>query len=99
MSVRLMFGPYDSCSHVNKRATAKVWFVIFCCCTTGAIDIKVCEDYSPESFVLGFIRFSCKVGYPKKILPDAGSQLVKGCDTMKIKFSDINNKLHEYGVI
>ena len=41
-----MFGPYGSFSHVNKRATAKVWFVIFCCCTTGAIDIKVCEDYS-----------------------------------------------------
>ena len=73
--------------------------MIFCCCTTGDIDIKVCEDYSVESFLLGFIRFSCKVGYPKKILPDAGSQHVKGCETMKIKFSDINTKLHEYGVL
>ena len=56
------------------------------------------EDYSTSSFILAFIRFSCKVGYPKKLLPDTGSQLVKGCQTMKIKFSDLSNKLHEYGV-
>ena len=56
------------------------------------------EDYSTSSFILAFIRFSCKVGYLKNLLPDAGSQLVKGCQTMKIKFSDLSNKLHEYGV-
>ena len=56
------------------------------------------EDYSTSSFILAFIRFSCKVGYPKKLLPDAGSQLVKGCQTMKIKCSDLSNKLHEYAV-
>ena len=74
-----LFGPYSSYSSANKRATIKVWFVIFCCCATGAVDIKVAEDYSTSSFIQAFIRFSCKVGYPRKILPDAGSQLVKGC--------------------
>ena len=93
-----LFGPYSSYSSANKRATIKVWFVIFCCCATGAVDIKVAEDYSTSSFVQAFIRFSCKVGYPRKILPDAGSQLVKGCQSMKITFTDIYNRLHEYGV-
>ena len=35
------------------------------------------EDYSTTSFVLGFIRFACKVGYPKMMMPDEGSQLIK----------------------
>ena len=93
-----MFGPYKSHSNVNKRATTKIWFVVFCCCVTGAIDVKLCEDYSANSFLLAFIRFSCKVGYPRKLLPDPGSQLVKGCDSMTISFSDVSNVLHEFGI-
>ena len=93
-----MFGPFKSYSNINKRATTKIWFVVFCCCVTGAIDVKLCEDYSANSFILAFIRFSCKVGYPRRLLPDPGSQLVKGCDSMTICFTDISNVLHEYGV-
>ena len=94
-----IFGPFNSYSNINKRATAKIWFLIFCCCTTGAVDLKVMEDYSTNSFILAFIRFSCKVGYPKKLMPDAGSQLIKGCEIMTLKFCDIRHKLHtEYGV-
>ena len=93
------FGPFHSYSNINKRATIKFWFIIFCCCMTGAVDMKIMEDYSTNSFILAFVRFSCKVGYPKKLMPDAGSQLIKGCQTMIIKFSDVKYKLHEeYGV-
>ena len=91
-------GPNNAYSNANKRATVKVWFVIFCCCVTGAIDIKVTEDYSTEAFILAFIRFSCKVGFPRKLLPDAGSQLVKGCESTTITFTDVRSRLHEYGV-
>ena len=60
--------------------------------------MKTMEDYSSESCLLGFIRFACKVGYPKKLMPDEGSQLVKGCEVMKLKFYDIKHRLHErYG--
>ena len=93
-----LFGPYNAYSNANKRATVKVWFAIFCCCVTGAVDIKVTEDYSTEAFVLAFIRFSCKVGFPRKLLPDAGSQLVKACESMTISFTDVRARLHEYGV-
>ena len=75
-----IFGPLKSYSPVNKRATIKVWFLIYCCCTTGAVDLRVMDDYSTDSFVQSFIRFSCRFGYPKHVLPDAGSQLGKGCE-------------------
>ena len=92
-------GPFLSYSLSNKWATIKIWFAIFCCCTTGAVDVKVMEDYSTNSFILAFIRFSCKVGFPKKLLPDAGSQLLKACDSMTLVYTDIKHKLHtEFGV-
>jgi hypothetical protein len=92
-------GPFNAFSNANKRVTLKIWFVVFCCCTTGAVDCRVMEDYSADSFVLAFIRFSCSYGYPKQLLPDEGSQLVKGCKNMVISFSSVQNKLNvEYGV-
>ena len=92
-------GPFDSFSNSNKRAKVKVWFSVFCCCTTGAVDCKVMEDYSTDSFVLAFIRFACRYGYPCNLYPDYGSQLIKGCKDMVLSFSDIKHKLHsEFGV-
>ena len=60
--------------------------------------MRVTEDYTTEAFLFGFIRFSCKVRYPRKLLPDAGSQLVKGCSSMIITFTDVRTKLHKFGV-
>ena len=54
-----IFRQFNSYSYVNKRETTKIGFNIFCCCVTGAVDT---EDYSTASFVLAFMRFSCKVG-------------------------------------
>ena len=49
--------------------------------------------------MLAFIRFSSIYGYPKCLLPDAGSQLVKGCKTMLLKFTDIQHRLnYEFGI-
>ena len=56
------------------------------------------EDYSTEASLLAFVRFSCRVGYPELLLPDEGSQLVKGCKTMILRFVDIKHRLStEYG--
>ena len=94
-----IFGPFKSYSNANKRATVKVWFLILCCCTTGGIDVRVMEDYSTISFIQGFIRFSCRYGYPKFLLPDEGSQLVKGCKDMNYSFIDAKQQLSsEFGV-
>ena len=92
-------GPMKAYSVHNKRSSINVWFLVFCCCTTGAVSLKVMENYSTSAFMLGFIRFSCSVGYPKMLLPDEGSQLVRGCKEMQLSFSDIKQQLHvEYGV-
>ena len=94
-----LFGPFDAFDLTNKRKTIKIWFVVFCCVSTSAVDIRVMEDYSTEAFLLAFVRFSCRVGFPKLLLPDEGSQLVKGCKSMVLQFTDIKSQLHtEYGV-
>ena len=64
-------GPNKAYSPNNKRATIKIWFVVFCCSTTSTTIIKCMDDYSTPSFVQSFIRFSCDVGFPKKLLCEA----------------------------
>ena len=53
------------------------------------------EDYSSQAFIQSFIRFSCEVGYPKTLLPDEGSQLMKSCDTMTFNFKDVKENLYK----
>jgi len=88
-------GPFSAFSQHYKRTTVKVWLSIFCCATTSTVCIKVMEDYSSISFIQSFIRFSCEAGYPKMLLPDEGSQLVKGCREVKLNFYDIKHRLHQ----
>ena len=88
-------GPFLAYSHHHKRSTIKIWLVVFCCATTSTSCIKIMEDYSTTAFLQAFTRFSCEVGYPKILLSDEGSQLVKGCGTMRLKFWDIKIGLHK----
>ena len=87
-------GPFLAYDPTNKRKKTKVWFVVYCCSTTATISVKVMEDYSTTSFILAFIRFTSDVGYPKTLQVDEGSQLVKGCNAMKLSFVDVKNRLH-----
>lgn len=52
------------------------------------------EDYGTSAFLQAFIRLASEVGFSKTLLCDEGSQLVKGCDDMKISFTDLTNKLY-----
>ena len=92
-------GPFKTYSNVNKRAKTKLWAVIFCCCATGAVDAKTMEDYSTDSFVLAFDRFGTRYGFPSKLFPDYGGQLLKACTDMILSYGDIKNQLStDYGV-
>ena len=86
-------GPFLAFSLHQKRKTIKIWLLVFCCSTTTTVSIKVMEDYSSTSFIEAFIRLSCEVGYPKTLLTDEGSQLLKGCDVMRLNFQDLRWKL------
>ena len=77
------------------RKTIKIWFVVIVCATTSSTNIKVMENYTTTSFINAFTRFSCEVGYPKTLLVDHGSQIIKGCETMSLKFWDIKFQLHK----
>ena len=87
-------GPFNAYSLHNKRTTIKVWMIVFCCTATTTTSIKIMEDYGTTAFLQAFIRFSCDVGYPKVLLIDEGSQLIKGCEAMKFKLEDAQRKLH-----
>ncbi|XP_066920338.1 uncharacterized protein [Clytia hemisphaerica] len=52
------------------------------------------DNYSTPSFILSFVRFASDVGYPKYLLPDEGSQLLKGCQDTRLNFKDIQNRLY-----
>ena len=58
-------GPFNAYSPANKRATVKIWLVVFCCTVTEAVDSRIMENYTADAFMLAFIRFACRVGYPK----------------------------------
>ena len=87
-------GPYKSFSPHNKRATVKIWLVVYCCCVTSATCINIMDDYSTPSFLQSFTRFASRYGFPKKIFCDEGGQLMKGSKDMRLSFSDISGKLH-----
>ena len=87
-------GPFLSYSPQQKRTTVKIWFAVFCCAVTSTVSIKVMENYSTAAFIQAFIRLSCEVGYPKVLLIDEGSQIVKGCQSMVFSFEDFRSRLH-----
>ena len=87
-------GPFKAYTLHNQRKTIKIWMCVFCCTTTTTTSIKIMEDYSAAAFIQAFIRLACEVGYPKKLLPDEGSQLISGCESMKINYNDVKQKLH-----
>ena len=86
-------GPFKAYSSHHKRTTVKIWLVIYCCMSTSTTNIKVMDDYSTQAFIQSFIRFSCEVGYPRYMMVDEGSQLVKGCEVMRLEFTNILGQL------
>ena len=86
-------GSFKAYSPHNKRSTIKIYLAVFCCVATGTVSIKTMEDYSTDAFIQTFTRLACDVGYPKLLLTDEGSQLVKGCESMELNFRDIRNRL------
>ena len=88
-------GPFKAYSLHHKRTTIKIWLIVYCCISALTANIKVMDDYSAQAFIQAFIRFFCEVGYPRCIVIDEGSQLIKGCDNIRISFADIKGKFRQ----
>lgn len=60
--------------------TCKGWLCVFVCLTTSAIHIEVVSDYSSDSFVAAFRRFTGRRGICKTLYSDCGTTF-QGADT------------------
>jgi hypothetical protein len=62
-------------------------------------NLKIMEGYDATQFILSFTRSSCEAGFPKLLLVDEGSQLVRGCENMVMDMCTISGVLNtEYGI-
>lgn len=71
-----LFGPYRVKDDVKKRASMKVWGVVFCCTSSRAIHAELANAQSTESFLMAFQRFAAIRGYPRKIYSDPGTNFI-----------------------
>ena len=92
-------GSFKAYSLHNKRTTIKIWLAIYCCLSISTTLIKVMEDYTTTAFIQSFVQFSCEVGCPKFFSVDEGSQLVKGCQSMKLTYTETKHKLHKDSMV
>ena len=96
-----IFGPMTAICEHQHRSTVKVWGVVFKDPTTGAVSAHCMQKYDTPAFVMAYTRFSSRFGHPKKVVIDAGSQLVKAVNEMEISIMDakgILNIQHQVGV-
>ena len=92
-------GPFFAYSKHNRRTLLKIWLITFVCVTTGMTSLKTMEGFDTTQFLLSFSRFSSDAGFPKLLLIDEGSQLVRGCEKMSINMSNAQGVLRtECGV-
>jgi hypothetical protein len=71
-----LFGPLRIKDTVKKRTHEKGYGVLFNCLVSRAVYIDFAEGYDVGSFMMVLRRCVSIPGYPKKIISDAGTQLV-----------------------
>ena len=71
-----LFGPVIVKAEVPRRATCKVYGVLFTDLYSRAVHVEVASGYDAESFKKALLCFSSVRGWPSVIYSDPGSQLV-----------------------
>ena len=91
-------GPIIVHSMTNKRATLKVWNVIFVCLNTKAVTMYLAPGYSTEHFMLAYNSHTSDHGLPNKVHSDKGSQLVAaGKEVTNFKWDAIAKRASTQG--
>merc|ERR1712120_18921 len=70
-----LLGPTLVRAMTNRRATMKVWPILFVCQSTGAVHCEVMHDYGTQAFLLQWERYTAIRGVPGVAVSDCGSQL------------------------
>ena len=71
-----LLGPLVVKSMVNKRATMKVWVVLFVCLNVKAVSMELSPGYSTADFLLAYDAHVSQRGLPSYVHSDRGSQLI-----------------------
>ena len=69
-------GPHVVHAMTNKRATLKVWNVVFVCLNTKAVKMYLAPGYSTQDFLIAYDNHISDHGKPNTVHSDKGSQLV-----------------------
>ena len=69
------FEPFIIKGEVNKRSRGKCFGIILTCLITRGVHAEITADYSTNSFLMAYRRFSSIRGYPGIVFSDNGSQL------------------------
>ena len=75
-----MCGPYLVQDMVKKRTQMKVWPILFCCLSTGALHIELAPRQDTEAFLLTWEAFKAARGIPKTVYSDKGSNLTSAAN-------------------
>ena len=79
-------------SKCRGPGTLKGYIAIFVCFATHAIHIEIVEDYSGESFVAAFHRFTARRGHCTDLYSDQGTTFVGADSELKALFEAIQNQ-------
>ena len=88
-----LFGPFAAFCEHNHRSTVKVWGVVFKDPASLAVWVAAMPAYSTEAFVMAYNRFAARFCHPAKLYIDAGGQLIKACQEMKLSMQDLVGQL------
>ena len=80
-------GPIKVTDQVSKRKHLKVWILIYSCVATKAVIFLATPGYSTEDFLCKHDEFTARVGRPRSIVSDKGSQLMKS--SIKVEEKDL----------
>lgn len=97
-----LFGPYQVKDDVKRRASMKVWGVVFSCMASRAIHTELANTLSTESFLLAYQRFTALRGHPRKVWSDPGTNFIGAKPVLKDLYGFLESQdkgtLEEYAV-
>ena len=64
----------------NARSLLKCYPIVYCCLTTGAVDIRVASKYDTNRFLEQYSGHCSRRGRPTTVYSDMGSQIVKAAE-------------------
>ena len=72
----------------------KVWTLVFACPVTRLINCQVVEVSDHGGILDGITRLAAEVGFPKYLMVDQDSAVMKGLKEAKINLRDLQHKMY-----